>query len=205
MRHRDSKGHYIKEDYARSCYACGREKSSAWLFNHGTELMLCHNCYVCILRNPNRGVKMYAVDERVCYSCGGHNEKKNGGIDKNWFSNKPTRFLLCHRCYNDVCRKDYKAPPPKPRNLTINRAKKFTFKKKIILKHEVRVGVCNWCRRVMGIDCRRTAMHHDGDRYDKNNPLRYTIEICDICHGSETWDLRQMSKLIPSITVNPRE
>ena len=70
----------------------------------------------------------------------------------------------------------------------IRTARMSTFMGKRI-KHDfmVRCGVCNWCRAVTGIDTMRTILHHDENRYDSNNPLRFTIEICNSCHSTETW------------------
>lgn len=52
--------------------------------------------------------------------------------------------------------------------------------KTVLLQHDPRVGVCNWCRAVVGIDCDRTHLHHI--QYDDANPLRYTIELYPLCH-----------------------
>ena len=56
-------------------------------------------------------------------------------------------------------------------------------------------GVCNYCRAVVGIDCLWTEFHHDDNRYDKEHPLRYTIEICPRYHGKETWILEPLKHL----------
>jgi hypothetical protein len=130
---------------------------------------------------------------RTCYACGGHNKKlKSDGYHVNWYYNKPTDLFLCTNCYNSLLRKDYRQP--KTRKFLISRNKRLTFKGKcIIFKKELRIGVCNWCRGIVEIDRARTALHHDDGRYDPNDPLRYTIEICNECHGRETWDLGQMT------------
>lgn len=58
------------------------------------------------------------------------------------------------------------------------------------------IGVCNWCRAVVKFDCKKTAMHHDDDRYDDLDPLRYTIELCPKCHRKETIRLAKLKLLI---------
>lgn len=59
----------------------------------------------------------------------------------------------------------------------------------------VRTGVCNWCRAVIGFDTDLTSLHHDEDRYDDEYPLRYTIELCNSCHSTETNRLTYQKKL----------
>lgn len=55
-----------------------------------------------------------------------------------------------------------------------------------LLGYDFRTYVCNWCRSVAGIDCKRTHMHHDMNQYDYDNPLKNAIELCDSCHSKET-------------------
>lgn len=79
--------------------------------------------------------------------------------------------------------------------------KKMLFKyRHIPLPSDPRIGICNWCRAVKGIDCKRTALHHDNDQYDNLDPLRYTIELCNSCHCKETNrsrnDERHLAKIL---------
>jgi hypothetical protein len=67
----------------------------------------------------------------------------------------------------------------------ITNPKRLVFKgKRIRIKENPRIGVCNLCRNVVPFDCKQTQMHHE--KYDENNPLRYTIEVCASCHGKLT-------------------
>lgn len=59
------------------------------------------------------------------------------------------------------------------------------------LSKDPKIGVCNWCRAVTPFDCNRTSLHHDENRYNINNPLQYTIEICDSCHMKESRRLQR--------------
>lgn len=43
-----------------------------------------------------------------------------------------------------------------------------------------KIGVCNICRAIVGIDIKRTEMHHE--KYDSSNPTKHTIEVCKSCH-----------------------
>ena len=57
--------------------------------------------------------------------------------------------------------------------------------------YDIRCGVCNWCRKVAGIDTTYTNLHHDEDRYDDNDHFRFTLELCVECHGRETIRLKK--------------
>lgn len=58
-----------------------------------------------------------------------------------------------------------------------------------------KIGVCNWCRNVVGFDCKRTAWHHDDNRY-YDDISKNIIELCPTCHGKETQKI-----LINSYTI----
>lgn len=63
----------------------------------------------------------------------------------------------------------------------INNKKYLKFKdKRIFLRESPRIGVCNLCRAVAGIDCELTSMHHIN--YHDNDPTKDTIELCNPCH-----------------------
>ena len=66
----------------------------------------------------------------------------------------------------------------------INNPKHMKFRDKIILLDEdPRIGVCNLCRAVRGIDCKQTQMHHF--QYHIEDPLKDTLEICVRCHRDQ--------------------
>ena len=51
------------------------------------------------------------------------------------------------------------------------------------LDHNPRKGICNNCKRtVTSGEIKITNLHHI--KYDPNNPLAYTIELCVGCHNS---------------------
>lgn len=83
-------------------------------------------------------------------------------------------MIMCLRCFNRIFKKDI---------LMRKNRRKFRFKDKIIVtKTEVhRIGVCNLCRAVVKFDCKRTSLHHE--KYDDNNMLNHTLEVCDSCHN----------------------
>lgn len=48
-----------------------------------------------------------------------------------------------------------------------------------------RTGYCSKCsNNIFDGSCLVTGMHHK--KYDRNNPLRYTVELCSSCHAYET-------------------
>lgn len=96
--------------------------------------------------------------------------------------------------------KSYRNNPIKKKKLSLQSKewynKTIKYKgKSIYLSYVPRIGVCNWCRSVAPFDTELTQLHHDEDRYDDDHPLRYTIEICDSCHASETNRLRYVRKM----------
>ena len=186
------------------CYACGSTKTftyksgqTTWRSNKGTNLVLCLNCYISIIYNP-RKTFVFSDQERVCYACGSRTtslKKEHGKTWQNWYLNEPTRLMLCNNCYNYYYRREYYKEYEKknPNNIKYHRSRKHRVRDKIVYAdREVKCGVCNWCRRVRSIDCNVTALHHDEKRYDLSNSLRFTIELCDICHKTEDWRLEKL-------------
>ena len=53
----------------------------------------------------------------------------------------------------------------------------------VVLEEDPKIGVCNYCRRIVPFDCSRTHIHHV--EYHDDDPLRNTIESCPACHGVE--------------------
>jgi len=58
---------------------------------------------------------------------------------------------------------------------------------RIIDSKTPRTGKCSICGAVKGINCKRTSLHHI--KYDPNNPLEHTIELCNSCHKQHHWDI----------------
>jgi hypothetical protein len=121
---------------------------------------------------------------RECYSCGSNktyvDKTKKGTPYESWNGNGIENQWLCHKCNNKYI--------TNPQSHLINNTKLMCFtplKKILTLEEDPRIGVCNFCRAVRGIDCKQTHMHHDNDRYDVTNPLKYAIELCVSCHRKE--------------------
>ena len=59
--------------------------------------------------------------------------------------------------------------------------KRIAFKgKRLLLKEDPRIGICQLCGAVRGMDCKKTHMHHI--KYHPDDPLKDTIEVCGKCH-----------------------
>ncbi len=52
------------------------------------------------------------------------------------------------------------------------------------LVNKSRIGVCNICRAIRGIDCKQTQWHHVS--YEDDNKEKHTIELCASCHRKES-------------------
>ena len=134
----------------------------------------------------------------ICCNCDGtktHIERKYGRVYERWMHDENGN-ILCKRCYNYLIgnirsaearrryQRKYKAEI---------KSKTLTYKgKAITFPFDILCGVCNWCRRVLGIDTKRTNRHHDEGKYNDADPLWNTIEICAECHMPETLRLKQI-------------
>ena len=181
------------------CYACGSKKSTLnktgcmiWIMNYDKDQnMLCMSCWFRIIYRPIKGYKRYYKDKNkyVCYACGSHRSVKNEHGHYKWILNYDSNCnMLCWSCYKkyiwspiniDKIRKYQKRA-----NSKISKRKMFfkPLNKHVVFKTSPKIGVCNWCRAVVGVDCKTTHIHHDNDMYDLTNPLKNGIEICAKCH-----------------------
>ncbi len=63
----------------------------------------------------------------------------------------------------------------------INHPRRIQFKdKRIQIKEDPRIGICQLCGAVRGMDCKVTHIHHL--QYHDDDPLEDTIEVCVSCH-----------------------
>jgi len=117
---------------------------------------------------------------RICLNCLSDktNIKKNGIA--NWYKHKDG--YLCHRCYCKL----FNNPKWNP----INQPRRIVFKdERISLKEDPRIGICNWCCAVVGINCKQTQIHHL--EYHDDDMLKDTVELCARCHTYESWRIRK--------------
>jgi hypothetical protein len=189
----------------RICYAC--DSNTTRKNDHGNDRwhpnndydnnILCSRCYDHFIY---KGYKKWIAEgkphlttlppKRTCYACGSDKTRLNNLGSEIWCVNLDTQQnVLCNNCYDHLI----KVPRYKPIRDIKNIYEKVRFKdKRLTLPAGVIkpvIGVCNWCRAVVDIDCIRTEFHHDENKYDKDFPLKNTIEIFSKCHGKETWRL----------------
>ena len=110
-----------------------------------------------------------AQADRFCRNCFTKKSYQN-----RWLRSK--FGILCLKCHNKL------VTHPKWNHITNKYRFSFTPKGRIWIGFNPRVGVCTLCRAVVPWDAEKTAMHHDDDRYDINEPLKYTMEVCTSCH-----------------------
>lgn len=116
-------------------------------------------------------------------------KKANGEtyLKPDWYNvDRENKLAVCSNCYNMKINSEYYKHKYKS---------KIKYKGRYIyLKHEPRVGVCNWCRKVAPFDTPYTELHHDERMYNDSNPLENTIELCKTCHQKEKYRLGELSR-----------
>lgn len=116
-------------------------------------------------------MNMYVIatnkPQRACYGCGSTKTKTKNGIESWSLNHDLEGNVLCHNCASI-----YFYNP--------NRKRMLFRGKRLCLKFQPKTGVCNLCRAVEGIDCKRTNIHHVA--YNDTNPLLNTLEVCPACH-----------------------
>lgn len=50
----------------------------------------------------------------------------------------------------------------------------------VVVDYDIKVGICNFCRKVVPFDTPYTILHHES--YYDEDPTRDTIESCTGCH-----------------------
>jgi len=117
-------------------------------------------------------------EARECYMCNNSNTWVSSKGHSAWyfFGGKP----FCHKCHAKIF-KIFNPEKIKELNAKYN-PRKIVFKdKRILLKENPRKGICHDCgRSVSKKEIQVTNMHHE--KYDENDPLAHTVELCAACH-----------------------
>lgn len=138
-------------------------------------------------------------DKRVCRVCDLDTTwtriAKNGAIYAQWHSDGFGSYL-CNRCYNRLIgSRDYRRRHPEKVRMTNKRwfDRTIMYKgKSVAVKENPRKGICSLCGKSIATkEIRITHMHHYGEYID-SDPLANTIELCNSCHGKESWKLGQI-------------
>jgi len=131
--------------------------------------------------------------KRQCYGCSSIETYIDRKGNAHWYGNGTTNLWLCEKCDNKYVKnpKWHPITHPKTNPITSKKwnpingpkfsARRIAFRDKgVYLSYNPRIGVCNLCRAVVGMDCQRTHIHHE--RYVTNDPSAFTIEVCPKCH-----------------------
>ena len=117
---------------------------------------------------------------RTCLNCGStttriRKPKNRPNSYEHW--HKYEGGFLCTKCYDKLIHN--------PRDSFRNNHRRILFKdKRVHIDVDPRIGICNFCCAVVGVNCKRTNMHHL--EYHPEDPLKDAIEICPSCHFKET-------------------
>ena len=156
----------------RKCSQCGSNKT--YISKRGRRLwysenneIICRNCY---RRIYNKNNKAKIKDYKISY------QLKN--------KEKISEYGKIYHIKNREKIKKRDAQRSKEK-LHEQNVKKIKFLDKYIyLKSNPRTGTCNHCRRSVGNgEIKRTNIHHI--KYEPQNPLAHTIELCVSCHNKE--------------------
>ena len=93
--------------------------------------------------------------------------------------------------YNEYMKgymKEYYRTHPSYRRYALSASQKYNHRRikhngKTFIIDPIKIGVCNFCRAVRGIDCNHTQWHHI--KYD-NDISKNIIELCPKCHAKES-------------------
>ncbi len=104
----------------------------------------------------------------------------------------------CKKCFNRLQRTRWKPACDKSHKKwnPINDPRKIKFLgKHILLKENPRTNVCTKCGRKYPEDLKQqTSMHHE--KYDLEDPLAHTTELCVFCHNKERGKTVMMAKIL---------
>ena len=135
-------------------------------------------------------VKPKTLDKNlyVCYACGSRYSKPNKKGVANWFLNKPTRLVLCSRCYDPLIYQPKIYPrrqlPLFKEKHRYDNARRFRFRdRRIYAWLKPRTGYCSQCpNNLYDKTTQKTHLHH-ALGYFIIFPWFGCIELCASCHG----------------------
>lgn len=133
---------------------------------------------------------------KTCYNCGSdktYMQKRYGKQGQLWLTvdwrKDKDGNIFCKNCYSKLIatyesRKEYYKNIANPRTHAKWSPRRFNYKGQVEYAEEnPRTGVCSDCgKSVSKGEIKRTNLHHI--KYDDDNPLGYTIELCVSCHGA---------------------
>jgi len=134
------------------------------------------------MRDTITGRFVNSIGNRTCLNCGSDKTYLEDGKHQVWFNYKGG--YICKKCRGKLI--DH------PKWHPIHSPRRICFKNRSIsLSENPRIGICNWCCAVVGVNCKRTHIHHL--EYHEGDPLKDTVELCPSCHYKESWRLRRFA------------
>lgn len=195
-------------DSLKKCIDCGLEAHNekdleAFVSNSRHPLgktNLCKSCYMERYYYRKRPLKSDVPYLRKCTECGLIAWEET---DLELFCkdnrNKRGYKNLCRECFNAMSRvggKYYERVAEYKHNRQDSISKRrIRFKdKRIYFPFKIRDGICSICGKKYPEDLdRRTILHHE--KYDEQNPLNHTIEVCLSCHNRIHNEMRRNEKI----------
>ena len=127
--------------------------------------------------------------KRQCVSC----HSTTTSVEKNGYTHwhQIPEGWLCKKCYNRLHTNPkwnlITNPINSPRWNPIKNPKRIVFtpiRKQVPLSFNPRKGICSNCgRSISKGEVKTTHMHHL--KYDLNDPLAHTVELCASCHRKD--------------------
>jgi hypothetical protein len=159
-----------------------KPKKSIHFFINGVESKTCTKCSKTLsLENFHKFKPSWDGLAFICKDC-------LNKYQREWMNNNPIKRGMAQIRYKNNHPEKYK----ETQENTLNR--RLTFKGKLIhLPEEFRINKCSECGKVYPDGLKqRTQIHHI--KYDENDVLKSTIELCRSCHMKLHWKLRRENK-----------
>jgi len=185
------KNKQCKHDRAPECKKCRNKRNienrgnerplkSRHVFLDGVESKRCTKCNIVLQLNmfyPNK----HSWDGFMfrCKTC----EKV---YQRGWATKNPDKVKVIHARYKSKHPDRYR----EIQESSLNR--RMTFNEKLLrFPEEFRINICEYCGKSYPNELsERTHLHHT--KYDEEDPLEYTVELCRSCHITEHHKLRRM-------------
>lgn len=126
--------------------------------------------------------------QHTCFACGMNKTFINNKGRQEWRLNHDVDGnALCFRCYQTLL-----GPPPTPENKKKYNARRLATNGHIFyIGWMQRIGICNFCCAVAGINCVRTHWHHERGFFIIF-PWFGVVELCGSCHSKESHRLSEV-------------
>jgi hypothetical protein len=113
----------------------------------------------------------YIGDKRFCHNCKNPDTFIEKSGKEQWYNHNGNWY--CNNCNNRLFKN--------PKWNAINKPQLINYKgTQFKVGFKPRKGICSKCGAKVGIDCKKTCLHHI--KYHDDDILKDTIELCVACH-----------------------